>query len=297
VLAFLPNLFAAGLILGFGWLLARIVQRLVSNLLAAIGVDRFGEKQGIERTLGDQKLSGVIGLLVYVLVLVPVIIAALNSLRMDAVTAPASEMLNAFLLALPLLFGSALLLVIAYLVGRVVAGLATSLLGGVGFDTLLVKLGIGKEPAEGQRTPSEIVGYLVLVAIMLFATIEAVRLLGFEVLATLIAEFMVFAGHVALGLVIFGFGLFLSNLAARAIGASSAPQSQLLAIAARASIMVLAGAMALRQMGLANEIITIAFGLLLGSIAVAAALAFGLGCRGLAEDAMARWVGRIKSSD
>ncbi len=297
VLVFLPNLFAAGLILGFGWLLARIIQRLVVNLLAAVGVDRFSERQGIDRALGEQKLSGVLGLLVYVLVLIPVIIAALNSLGMDAITAPASEMLNALLLALPLIFGATLVLIIAYLVGRVVAGLATNLLSGIGFNNLVAKLGLGKEPSEGQQTPSDIVGYLVLVTIMLFATIESVRLLGFEMLAALIAEFMVFAGHVALGLVIFGIGLFLANVAARTIGASGAPQSQLLALAARASIMVLAGAMALRQMGLANEIITIAFGLMLGSIAVAAALAFGLGCRGLAEDAMTQWLGRIRGSE
>jgi hypothetical protein len=297
VLAFLPNLFAAGLILGFGWLLARIIQRLVTNLLAAIGVDRFGEQHGIDKALGQQKLSGVIGLLVYILVLIPVLIASLNSLRLDAITAPASDMLNAILISLPLLFGAALVLVIAYFVGRVVSGLATNLLSGIGFNNILVKLGLGKEPAEGQRTPSEVVGYLVLVSIMLFATIEAVRLLGFEVLGTLVADFLVFASHIALGLVIFGIGLFLANLAARTIEASTTAQARLLALAARVSIMVLAGAMALRQMGLANEIITIAFGLMLGAIAVATALAFGLGCRGLAEDAMKDWLGKVKTTD
>jgi len=297
VLAFLPNLFAAGLILGFGWLLARIIQRLVSNLLSAIGSDRFAEHHGIDKALGEQKLSGLIGLLVYILVLIPVLIAALNSLRLDAITAPASDMLNAILIALPLLFGATLVLVIAFFVGRVVSGLVANLLSGIGFNKVLVKLGIGEEPDEGRRTPSQVVGYLVLVSIMLFATIEAVRLLGFEVLGTLVADFLVFAGHVALGLVIFGVGLFLANVAARTIEAAGAAQAGLLALAARVSIMVLAGAMALRQMGLANEIITIAFGLLLGSIAVATALAFGLGCRGLAEDAMKDWLGKVKTSE
>ena len=51
--------------------------------------------------------------------------------------------------------------------------------------------------------------------------------------------------------------------------------------------------MALRQMGLANEIITLAFGLLLGAIAVALALAFGLGCREMAAEAMKGWVNQI----
>jgi hypothetical protein len=294
-LAFLPNLFAAGLILAFGWLLARIVQRVVTNLLAAVGADRMSEQVGLEKALGEQKLSGLLGLVLYVLILIPVLIAALNTLQLDAITHPASEMLNTILTALPLIFAAALVLAIAFFVGRVVSGLAANLLAGVGFDSVLVRLGIGGEPEEDQRTPSEIVGYLVLVAIMLFATIEAVRLLGFEVLAELVAEFMVFASHLALGLVILGVGLFLANVASRTIEASNTAQAKLLALAARISIIVLAGAMALRQMGLANEIITLAFGLLLGAIAVAAALAFGLGCRDLARDAAQEWLGKAKS--
>jgi hypothetical protein len=295
VLAFLPNLLAATVILGVGWLLARIVQRVVSNLLGAVGADRLSEQIGLAKALGEQRLSGLLGLVVYVLILIPVLIAALNSLQMDAITRPASDMLNAILTALPLLFGAALVLLVAFLVGRVVSGLVANLLTGIGFNTVLVRLGIGQEPQDDERTPSEFAGYLVLVAIMLFATIEAVRLLGFEVLARLVAEFMVFAGHVLLGLIIFGIGLFLANLAARAIETSSTTQARLLALAARVSVTVLAGAMALRQMGLANEIITLAFGLLLGAIAVAVAIAFGIGCRELAGQAMKDWLGRVES--
>jgi hypothetical protein len=294
VLAFLPNLLAAGLILGLGWLLARIIQRLVSNLLAAVGADSLSEQIGLEKALGEQRLSGLIGLVVYVLILIPVLIAALNSLQLDAITRPASDMLNAILSALPLMFGAALVLLVAYFVGRVVSGLVANLLSGFGFNRVLAGIGLGAEPQEGQRTPSEIVGYLVLVAIMLFATIEAVGLLGFDLLATLVADFMVFAGHVLLGLIIFGVGLFLANLAAKTIETSSASQARLMAVAARVSVTVLAGAMALRQMGLANEIITIAFGLLLGAIAVAFAIAFGIGGRELAGNALKGWLDRVE---
>jgi hypothetical protein len=293
VLAFIPNLLAAALIVAVGWLLARIIQRVVSNLLAAVGADRLADRTGLDTALGEQKLSGLIGLVLYVLILIPVLVAALNTLHLDAITAPASEMLEAVLTALPLLFGATLVLAIAFLVGRVVSGLAANVLAGVGFNSVLERLGIGREPEEGRRTPAEIVGHLVLVAIMLFATIEALRLLRFESMAALITEFMVFAGHVALGLVIFGFGLFLGNLAARTIEASRSAQAPVLALAARLAILVLAGAMALRQMGLANEIITLAFGLLLGAIAVATALAFGLGCRDMAADAMRGWVDHL----
>jgi hypothetical protein len=295
VLAFLPNLLAATVILGLGWLLARIIQRLVSNLLAAVGADSLSEQIGLDRALGEQRLSGLVGLVVYVLILIPVLIAALNSLHMDAITRPASDMLNAILMTLPLLFGAALVLLVAYLVGRVVSGLVGNLLAGIGFNKVLLRIGLGSEPKEDERTPSEIVGYLVLVGIMLFATIEAVSLLGFEVLANLVAEFMVFAGHVLLGLIILGVGLFLANLAARTVEASTSRQAGLLALAARISITVLAGAMALRQMGLANEIITIAFGLLLGAIAVAFAIAFGIGGRDLAAQTLRNWRDRVEA--
>jgi hypothetical protein len=293
VLAFLPHLFAALLILAVGWLLARIVQRVVSNLLAAVGLDRLSAQVGLDTALGDQKLSRLLGLVLYVLILIPVLIASLNALQLDAITSPASAMLDTILSALPLVFAAALVLTIAFFVGRLVSGLLTNVLAGIGFDGILEKLGLGSAPSEGRARPSQLAGNLVLVAIMLFASIEAVNLLGFEVLGTLIAEFLVFAGQVALGLVIFAVGLFLANLAARTIEAGASAQAALLAMAARVSILVLAGAMSLRQMGLANEIIVLAFGLLMGAIAVAAAIAFGIGGRDLARTTLEGWAARL----
>jgi hypothetical protein len=297
ILAFLPNLFGAALILIVGWFVARIVQRIVTNLLAALGIDRLSEQVGVASALGEQKLSGLVGLIVYILILIPVLIAALDALALESITQPASEMLNTIFGALPALFGAFLVLAIAYVVGRVVAGLVTNLLTGFGFNTILVRLGLGKEPAEGERTPSEVVGYLVLVAIMLFAGIEALSLMDFDLLAEGLAQFTAFAGQVILGLVIFAVGLYLANLAANTIHGTGAAQAGLLALAARIAILVLSGAMALRQMGLANEIVNLAFALILGAIAVAAALAFGLGGRDIAGRQLEEWVDSIKSDE
>jgi hypothetical protein len=237
----------------------------------------------------------LIGLLLYVLILIPVLIAALDALQLEAITQPASDMLNTILGAFPAIYGAFLVLGIAYIVGRVVAGLITNLLTGFGFNTILARLGLGQEPEEGERTPSEFVGYLVLVAIMFFAAIEALRLLNFELLAEGLAQFTGFAGQIILGLVIFAIGLYLANLAASAIEASDAAQAGLLALAGRIAILVLSGAMALRQMGLANEIVNLAFGLLLGAIAVAVALAFGLGGRDIAARQLERWQKSLES--
>jgi hypothetical protein len=92
-----------------------------------------------------------------------------------------------------------------------------------------------------------------------------------------------------LGLIIFAVGLYLANLAVEVIRSSGTRNAELLSMAARVAILVMAGAMALRQMGLANEIVNLAFGLVLGAIAVAAAIAFGWGGRDLAGRQLERW--------
>ena len=294
-LTFLPNLFAAGLILAVGWFIAHIVQRIVTNLLRAVGADQLSERVGLAGALGQQGLSGLVGLIVYVMILIPVLISALNALALEAVTVPASQMLNSILSALPAIFAAVLVLTISYAIGRLVSGLVNNLLTGAGFNSVPARLGLSREPQPGEKTLSEMVGYLVLVAIMLFATTEAFRLLGFAPLVELLGQFMVFAGQIVMGLIILAIGLYLASLASRAIQASGGPQASILAIAARISIIVLVGAMGLRQMGLANEIINLAFALLLGAIAVAVAIAFGLGGRDIAALELGRWIEKIRS--
>ena len=144
-----------------------------------------------------------------------------------------------------------------------------------------------------ERTPASTIGSLVLMAIMAFAVAEAANMLGFSSLAVLINQFIVLGGQILTGLAIFGVGLWLSNMAASAISSSDASYANTLAMVARFAILALSGAMALRQIGLATEIINLAFGLILGALAIATALAFGLGGREVAGRELDRAVSKI----
>lgn len=294
VLTYLPNILGALLILLVGWLGARILQRLVINLLSGLGLDRVSEKANVSSVLGTTKPSAIIGLIVYVMVLVFAVIGALNALALEAITAPASNMIALILQALPAIFAAGLILVIALLVGRLLASLASNLLATVGFNDLLVRLGFSRAKLEQQRSPSEIVGYLVLVAIMLFAAIEAASLLGFVVLADLIAQLTVLLGRVVVSVIIFGIGLYLAGVAKEVVLASGGPHADFLAKLTRIGILILAGSIALRQVGVANEIIVIAFGVLLGAVALTGVVAFGLGGRELAAKELSEWVEKAK---
>lgn len=296
VLGFLPNLVSASVILVAGWFVARVLQRIVTSLLAAAGVDGAAAKYGIGRALGDKPLSEILGLIVHVLVVIPVAVAALGALEVEAVTRPASEMLSTMLEALPNLFGASLVIGVSFFIGKFVAALVVNILVGVGFDRVLVRLGLARQPPAGEKlTPSRFGGAIVLAAVMMFASIEAANLLGFDALAVLIASFVTLAGHIALGLAILALGLFLADLAAKAVRGSQVHNAKVLATAARLAIIVLAGAMGLRQMGVANEIIVLAFGLALGAVAVAVALAFGLGAREVAASIAADWRARWRA--
>jgi len=295
IVIFLPNLFVSGLILLVGWFLARVVSRIITNLLSALGTDRLGEKIGLQRMLKSFSLSRVLGLVVYILILIPIVIAALDTLKLEGITEPASLMLAKILGAIPLVFSAALVLVIAYMVGRLVSRLATNLLESANFNALPVKLGLGHEPPTGKWVPSQIVGHLILVIIMLFASVSAFNLLGFEALANLVSQFLLFVGRILMGLVIFALGLYLANLVAKIIISRDFAEARLLSIFARVAVLLLAGAMALRQMGLANEIISLAFGLLLGAVAIAAAIAFGFGGRDIAAHKLDEWMKSLES--
>jgi len=339
IVSILPNILAAVLIAAAGWLLAQVVRRIVTNLLASTGVDQLGNRVGLRSTSPGQSLSGIIGTIVYVLILIPVAIAALNALRIEAISVPAIAMLNQILTALPAIFTAALILILAYFLGRFVSDLVTNILTSLGFNNIFSVLGLptpsrrtvppstttpssrdftAPPPPTGQRivieppardftvppteqrtviqpdttptaaavttrTPSEIAGIIVLVGIMLFATVAAVNILNIAALTALVAGIIVVFGRILAGLVVFAVGLFLANLAYNIITSSGDRQAQILGQVARIAIIVFVSALALQQIGIASEIVNLAFGLLLGAIAVAIALAFGLGSRDIAR--------------
>ncbi len=295
VLRFLPQLGAAAVIGLVGWFLARLVSRIVTSLLAATGLDRVGTRLGLSADAASGRtLSGLVGLVVYVWILVPVLISALNALQLRALTEPASRMLEMSFAALPTIFAAGVVLALAWAIGKLVSGLAATLLEAAGLDRLVERIGLRRADSTG-RSPSAIAGTLVFVTVILFAAMEAAELLNFDRLAALLSDVLAQGGEILLGLLVLGAGLWLANLAASTLRSASLPHSAMLARAAWIAVMVLFTAMGLRRMGLANEIVELAFGLLLGAAAIAAAVAFGIGGRDVAGRTLERWVGSAPS--
>ena len=288
---FIPNVLAAALVLIIGWFVARILRQILTNLLAALGVDRVGERVGLS---GDQAISRLVGTFVYTLILLYTIVSALESLQIEAISGPATRMLDTITNAVPNILGAALVLIISYFIGRLIANLVTDLLTGVGFNAVPARIGLN---LTGTRTPSQLVGYLILITIMLFAAVSAAELLGSVFLSSILARFLGFLGQLVLALIILGIGIYLANLARGVVLSAGGENAAFLASVARIAILVLAGAMALRQLGIADDIVNLAFGILLGALGIAAALAFGLGGRDVAGREVERFVKSLRNDD
>jgi Conserved TM helix len=320
ILSILPNVLAAILIAAAGWFIAQVVRRIVTNFLAATGTDRLGARFGVGRTVGGRSLSWIIGTIVYVLILIPTAIAALNALQIEAISVPAINMLNNILDALPEIFTAALILIAAYVIGQFVSELVTSILTGIGFNNIFYWLGLQSEPyrprpaeipteippaqpegiAPGEPAPgapSEVVGIVIWIGILLFATVAAINILNIPALTDLISGIVIIFGRIIAGLIVFAIGLYLANLAFNLITSSGGRQARILGQAARIAIIALVSAMALQQIGVASDIVNLAFGLLLGAIAVAIAIAFGLGGRDIAAEQIREWLASFRKDD
>ena len=286
----LPNLLAAAIIILIGFFIARVIREIVVNLLVGFGMDREAERIGIDKTLGKLKVSGMVGTVFYVLVLIPVLIAALDALNIPAISTPGRDMLAIILNKLPSIFAASIIIMLAIIIGKILQSLIGQILLGLGFDRLLEGLGVKK---IGPRVPSQVVGVIAFIYILFFAVMEASEVLNFQMISQLSSQFINFAFKVILAVVILGVGILIGDWVRR-LTQGAAKERPFLANLAKAAIVVFALAIALQNLGIANEIVTLAFGLLLGSIAIAAAIAFGIGSREIAGREMEAWLKKIK---
>jgi len=301
VFAFLPRLLGAGLFFFAGLILARIVRHVVEAALGALNIEKLLGRAGIsigepplavnetgvatEGTApGRGSIATAVGITVSATIIIFAAIAALQILQVSAISDPATAMLNSIALAIPRVLAALVWLAIAFLIGRWVKTLVETVLPSLGFDDSVRALGI--MPASSN--PSRVVGAIAMTAILLAAAIEAARQLGGDSVAALLFQITELGGKVIFGTVIIVAGLFLARILASLVGSSTGEAGYAQTIV-KYAIIALFTAIGLTFMGLADQIVMMAFGLILGAAAVATALAFGLGGRDAAARILEQW--------
>lgn len=283
---YLPNLLSAAMIFFIGSFVARIVRNIVTNLLVSTGVDDFGRGVGLQ-----QGISKLVGTLAFTVILLLVIVQSLDALSIQAISGPSKQMITMIFLAVPGIVSSVLVLWVSYLIGKMLSGMVSDLLTAAGFDDLAKKAGFALTTS---KTPSNYVGMLVQYGVILFAILGATELLGFAPLSEIVSSLINFAFQALLGAMIFGIGIMIARKVREMV--RGAGLNTLAATLAYVSILALSGAMALRQVGLAEDIINMAFGIALGSIGIGMAIAIGLGSKDVIGDEVKGFIEKIKSS-
>lgn len=299
-----PHIIGAGLIFFLGYVLAKVARKAVEAVVTASNVERLSSRLGGDTPTDPTMLSRTLGAIVFALIIIPVAIAALDTLNIAAISQPATAMLRIILDAIPHVIAAGLILAVAYVIGRFASRLLTQFLATTAFDRSVGAIGILRQDSsvsavgdgigadsEGLR-PSRLAGQGVFIAVLIFGLMEAFRQLNFTYGSRIMAEVLTLFGQVVFGAVIIFAAVVIARLIAQAIERHGDSGTRVAAPVVRVAIIILGTAIGLRFMGLADDIINMAFGLLLGAVAVAFALAFGLGGREPARRAVSRVLNR-----
>jgi len=100
-LAFIPKLVAAALIFAIGYVVAKIVRDILTKFLEAAGLNRFAEKLHLADYVKGSSLAKAVGTIVFILIMIPVTISALEALDVRGISDPAISMLNDVLAMIP----------------------------------------------------------------------------------------------------------------------------------------------------------------------------------------------------
>lgn len=290
-IAFVPNIFIAAVIICVGYILAKIVRGIVEGLSNSFKLQQCAEKIGLFK---QSNISNFLGSFIFVVVMITTLIIAFDTLGIRSISDPATVMLSEIMSAIPQIIAAALILIVAYVVSRFVARLITELVAGTGVDQIPAKLELQRY--LGETKLSVVLGHLIVFFTMLFAVSEAANRLGLNQISDLIAMFIHFGANILLGAVIFVIGFWLANIVASIVQRGESNSSRWLANLVRVLIMGLVLAMGLKAMGIADSIVNLAFGLTLGAVAVAFALAFGLGGRQPAEQILTDLIDHAKKN-
>lgn len=285
-LNYVPNVIGAALIFAIGYVIANFVKSLIYNLSLSIDVDKWMNKVSSsnkdEKPVSTEKqdtLAKVLSNLVFIVVLIPIATAALDTLGIKSISEPIVGVLDQIMSAIPNILVAVILLGIGIMIAKFVGDLITGLLQGTGINRVMNYI-----PSQSNMSIDlgKIIGQIVAVVIGVFFLVEALNVLNLEVLNGIGTAIISYLPLVISALVILGFGVIGGSALGSFIGKSA--NSEKLGEFVKYILIIFSVFMALDQLQFATTIVNSAFLFIMGGFAVAFALAFGLGGRDVAKD-------------
>jgi hypothetical protein len=203
---------------------------------------------------------------------------------------PLATLGDQILALLPNLLAMVIILSVGWAAAWVIGLLVQRLLRVIGLDRVSDRVGMSTAMARGgvKSDLSDVIGRAMFWIVLVFAAVAALSALDLQPIRDFAHSFLAYIPHLLMAMLILIAGYLLSNFVSQAvlIAAVNAglPPARVVAAASRWGVQLVAIAMALEQLGIASNIVAVGFGITLGGVVFAAAIAFGLGAKDLAKD-------------
>lgn len=273
---YLPNLLAAVLVLWVGFFIARLVRELLVPVFGRLKVDTLQTRAGIQVS-DTGRLSNTLAYIVYVLILIPVIIAALQVLNIEAVSAPAIQMLDTIFQFIPNMLAALVIIIIGCTVAKFAGNIVESLIASAGFDVKL-KEHLGEK--ENNFILSKAIGETVHIIMVVFFIVESFSVLHLSVLTNIGSAIIGYMPYILASALILLICYICDGLAGKALLKGN---HTVFAMVSKIAIYTIGIFMVLNELGIAKEIVNTAFILLIAALAISFAISFGIGGRTFAE--------------
>ena len=274
-IGYVPNIIAAAILIFVGIFIGQILSQVITILLAK----RNEEKAENENENTGVKISVIIGKIVNAIVVLIAIVQALTILDIQAISEPALSIISTVFSAIPNIILATLVVALGIVISNIVCGLISNLLTGLNFDSIPKKI---MPNMSFNISLTKLVTNVVRVVIIIFVIAEGVEILGLAILTNIMSMIVSYLPMVVKAAIIAIVALLSANLLESVLGKSEAFGKPAIKIL-KAIIFVVAGFMVLSQLEFATTIVNWAFIITLSALAVAFAIAFGIGGRDFAK--------------
>lgn len=290
VWVYVPNVIGAVIVLWIGFYIARLVRELLVPVLNKFEVNKLQSLAGIQ--VDDQgKLSNTIAYIVYVLILIPIIIAALYVLNIRAITDPAIAMLSIIFNYIPSILAALIIIVIGWILAKFIGNIVTRLIEASGLDAKVENLMGTKNKTWAL---SKVTGVTIEVILIIFFVVESFSALHLGILTSIGLAVIDYMPYALSAFLIFVACVFVAGVCSKALTNNDHPS---LALLSKYLIYVIGAFMILNELHIAKELVDSAFIIALLALGIAFAISFGVGGRDFAKNVLAHFQKQLDIED
>jgi len=218
----------------------------------------------------------------------------------SVIVVPVREVLTRVGNFIPTLVGVLIILIGGWLIAKFIQKIVVQVLKTLKLDDVSEKARISEILAKGEikYSLSELLGLMLYWLLMLIVVMAAVNALGLTVAADLLNRVIAYLPNVIAAVFILVLGIFFSTLMASIVHTAATnagvTQARILSQFVQAIIIIFASVIVLEQLGVAANIVVFTLQAIIAAVALAAAIAFGTGCKDIAAKTMQDALGKLK---